>query len=64
MDKKMTMQAKQSKQEQQLDEIQKTLRHIIKQIRNDVVWYRTIDLRNLEAAEIALDKVTLRKDLD
>lgn len=52
------------KQEKQLDEVQKTLRQIIKQIRNDLADYRLSDLRNLEAAEIALDKVTLRKDLD
>ena len=54
---------KAEKQEKQLDEAQKILRQIIKQIRNDLGAYRLSDLRDLEAAEIALDKVTLRKEL-
>lgn len=51
-------------QEQKLDEAQKILRQIIRQIRNDVGSYRMSDLRNLEAAEIAIDKITLRRDID
>ena len=52
-----------AKQEQLLDAAQAILREVLSQAKMFPGYYRRSDLRNLEAAELALDKVTLRKDL-
>lgn len=52
-----------AKQEQLLDAAQAVLREVLAQAKMFPGYYRRADLRNLEAAYMALDKVTLRKDL-
>ena len=59
----MTTIQKMTKQEQKLDEAQEILRQVYKQIRNDLSSYHRGDIRNLEQAIIALDQVTLRRDI-
>jgi signal transduction histidine kinase len=59
---KTTIQNKQ-RQEQKLDEAQKMLQQILKQVRTNVTDYRWSDIRKLETAIIALDQVTLRTDI-
>ncbi len=59
----MTTIQKMTRQEQKLDEAQEILRQVYKQIRNDLSAYRQGDIRKLEQAIIALDSVTLRRDI-
>jgi hypothetical protein len=50
-------------QEKSLDYAEGILKNVLKQIRNDLSSYRAEDIRNLEHAIIAVNKVTLRTDI-
>lgn len=50
-------------QEKSLDYAESVLKNIMKQIRNDLTSYRQQDIRNLEEAILAVNKVTLRTDI-
>jgi hypothetical protein len=50
-------------QEKSLDYAEGILKNVLKQIRNDLSSYRAEDIRNLENAIIAVNKVTLRTDI-
>jgi|Wag4MinimDraft_6_1082665.scaffolds.fasta_scaffold15684_3 hypothetical protein len=50
-------------QEKSLDYAEGILKNVLKQIRNDLSSYRGEDIKNLEHAIVALNKVTLRTDI-
>lgn len=50
-------------QEKSLDYAEGILKDILRQIRNDLSSYRQQDIKNLEEAIIAVNKVTLRTDI-
>lgn len=50
-------------QEKTLDHAEGLLKQVMSQIRNDLSSYRQQDIKNLEQAIIAVNKVTLRTDI-
>lgn len=50
-------------QEKSLDYAEGILKNVLRQIRNDLSSYRKQDIKALEDALLALNKVTLRTDI-
>ena len=51
------------RQENSIDHAEMVLKNVLRQIRNDLKSYREEDIRNLERAILAVNKVTLRTDI-